>query len=62
MFKLKHQPVLSSVDDSSHMICNIPLCAFKIEILQAFVYFSIPAVWISKLYGQVKFMYGQVEF
>ena len=26
------QPVLSSVDDSSHMICNVPLCALKIEI------------------------------
>ena len=21
------QPVLSSVDDSSHIICNVPLCA-----------------------------------
>jgi len=38
--------VLSSVDDSSHMICNVPLCALKIEICCiCFVYFSLPAVW-----------------
>jgi len=40
------QPVLSAVDDSSHMICNLPLCALKIEIYCiCFVYFSLPAVW-----------------
>ena len=44
-----YQPVLSSVDDS--MICNVPLCALKIEIYCiVFVYFSIPAVWICLNY------------
>ena len=40
-----YQPVLSSVDDSSHMNCNVPLCALKIKIYWiCFVYFSLPAV------------------
>ena len=30
------QPVLSSEDDSSHMICNVPLCALKIKIYCVF--------------------------
>ena len=41
-----YQSVLSSVDESSHMICNVPLCALKIEIYCiCFVYLSLPAVW-----------------
>ena len=65
-----YQPLLSSVDDSSHMLCNVPLCALKIQIYCMFLFiFSIPVstiwtseiyVWTSRILGLV--VHGQVKF
>ena len=35
------QPMLLSVYDSSHMICNVQLCAFKIEIYCMFLFILV---------------------
>ena len=53
---------LSAKDCVNYKQCFNSLRTALVSGACFFVYFSIPGVWMSKLYRQEKFMYGQVEF